>query len=92
MKLGMHKAALSAAVAAADSAIWYRGPAVNWDLQAVASACTVPAMVCDQIDQLLASTLEQIHGSSEKSHVVVMSNGGFEGFHLRLVAALKAGQ
>jgi UDP-N-acetylmuramate: L-alanyl-gamma-D-glutamyl-meso-diaminopimelate ligase len=49
-------------------------------------------MVCDQIDQLLASTLEQIHGSSEKSHVVVMSNGGFEGFHLRLVAALKAGQ
>ena len=91
MKLGMHKAALSDAVAAADSALWYRGPAVNWDLQAVASACAVPAMVCDEIDQLLASTLEQIHGSSEKSHVVVMSNGGFEGFHLRLVAALKAG-
>ena len=92
MKLGMHKAALSDAVAAADSALWYRGPAVNWDLQEVASACAVPAMVCDEIDQLLVRTLEQIHGSSEKSHVVVMSNGGFEGFHLRLVAALKAGQ
>ena len=92
MKLGMHKAALSDAVAAADCALWYRGPAVNWDLQAVATACTVPAMVCEKIDQLLSSTLEQIHGSSEKSHVVVMSNGGFEGFHLRLVAALKAGQ
>lgn len=93
MKLGMHKAALSDAVAAADSAFWYRGPAVNWDLQAVASACAVPAIVCDNIDQLLASTLEkieaQIEGSSGKSHVVVMSNGGFEGFHLRLVAALK---
>jgi UDP-N-acetylmuramate: L-alanyl-gamma-D-glutamyl-meso-diaminopimelate ligase len=93
MKLGMHKVALSDAVAAADSAFWYRGPAVNWDLQAVASACAVPAIVCDNIDQLLASTLEkieaQIEGSSGKSHVVVMSNGGFEGFHLRLVAALK---
>jgi UDP-N-acetylmuramate: L-alanyl-gamma-D-glutamyl-meso-diaminopimelate ligase len=90
MKLGMHKAALSEAVAAADCALWYKGPAVNWDLQAVASACTAPAMVCDEIDQLLACTLEQIHKSTEKSHVVVMSNGGFEGFHLRLVSALKA--
>jgi UDP-N-acetylmuramate: L-alanyl-gamma-D-glutamyl-meso-diaminopimelate ligase len=92
MKLGMHKAALSEAVAAADCALWYKGPAVNWDLQAVASACAVPAMVCDEIDQLLACTLEQIHKSTEKSHVVVMSNGGFEGFHLRLVTALKADQ
>ena len=91
-KLGMHKAALSDAVAAADSALWYKGPAVNWDLQAVASSCTVPAMVCDEIDQLLVSTLEQIHGSAKKSHVVVMSNGGFEGFHLRLVEALKESQ
>jgi UDP-N-acetylmuramate: L-alanyl-gamma-D-glutamyl-meso-diaminopimelate ligase len=53
----------------------------------------VPAIVCDNIYQLLARTLEkieaQIEGSSGKSHVVVMSNGGFEGFHLRLVAALK---
>tara|TARA_B110000977_G_scaffold19909_1_gene23963 strand:+ start:7558 stop:8973 length:1416 start_codon:yes stop_codon:yes gene_type:complete len=92
MKLGMHKAALSDAVAAADFALWYRGPAVSWDLQAVASACTVPAKVYDQIDQLLVSTLEQIHASAEKSHVVVMSNGGFEGFHLRLVAALNSGK
>ena len=92
MKLGMHKAALSDAVAAADCALWYKGPAVNWDLQAVATACTVPAVVCEKIDQLLATTLEQIHGSAEKSHVLVMSNGGFEGFHLRLVAALKADQ
>ena len=79
-------------MAAADCALWYKGPAVNWDLQAVASACAVPAMVCDEIDQLLACTLEQIHKSTEKSHVVVMSNGGFEGFHLRLVTALKADQ
>ena len=92
MKLGMHKAALSDAVAAADCALWYKGPAINWDLQAVAKACTVPAIVCEQVDQLLASTLEQIHGGAGKSHVVVMSNGGFEGFHLRLVAALKAGK
>jgi len=89
MKMGLHKAVLSEAVAAADRALWYRGPAVNWDLQSVASACTVPAIVCEQIDQLLASTLKQLEGA-EKSHVVVMSNGGFEGFHQRLVAALKA--
>ncbi len=93
MKMGLHKAALSDAVAAADSALWYKGPAVNWDLQSVASACSVPATVCDNIDQLLRQTLEligkQLAGNGRRAHIVIMSNGGFEGFHQRLVAALK---
>lgn len=98
MKMGLHKAALSDAVAAADHALWYKGPAVNWDLQSVATACNVPAVVCEDIDQLLRHTLTLIQPLSNQSsdqlpdtmtHIVIMSNGGFEGFHQRLVAALQ---
>ena len=41
MKMGLHQAALSSSVAAADQAIWYKSAAINWDLQAVAThRCT----------------------------------------------------
>jgi UDP-N-acetylmuramate: L-alanyl-gamma-D-glutamyl-meso-diaminopimelate ligase len=60
---------------------------VNWDIESVAEGCGIPAAVCDDIEQLLASTLDLVDGA-EKSHIVIMSNGGFEGFHQRLVAAL----
>jgi UDP-N-acetylmuramate: L-alanyl-gamma-D-glutamyl-meso-diaminopimelate ligase len=93
MKMGLHEGILSGAVDAADQALWYKSAAVNWDIESVAQNCSVPAVVCNDIEQLLASTLEQINQAqldgAAKSHVVIMSNGGFEGFHQRLVAALK---
>ena len=87
MKMGLHQGILSSAVDAADQVLWYKSAAVNWDIQSVADDCAVAAQVCDDIEQLLASAMERLEGA-EKSHIVIMSNGGFEGFHLRLVAAL----
>jgi len=58
----------------------------------VAAVSSMPAMVCDNIDQLLQQTLESVDqhsaGNGQRVHIVIMSNGGFEGFHQRLVAAL----
>ena len=88
MKMGLHQGILSAAVDAADQVLWYKSAAVNWDIQSVADGCTVAAQVCDDIEQLLASAIESLD-EAEKSHIVIMSNGGFEGFHRRLVAALE---
>ena len=88
MKMGLHQGILSGSVDAADQALWYKSAAVNWDIESVAQGCGIPAAVCDDIEQLLASAIAQLDGA-EKSHIVVMSNGGFEGFHQRLVAALQ---
>lgn len=88
MKMGLHQAALSSSVAAADQAIWYKSAAINWDLQAVATHSAVPALVCSDIESLL-QTVRQSAAGAAKLHVVIMSNGGFEGFHQRLVAQLK---
>lgn len=88
MKMGLHQGILSGAVDAADQALWYKSAAVNWDIESVARGCGIPATVCDDIEQLLATAIAEIDGA-EKSHIVIMSNGGFEGFHQRLVAALQ---
>jgi UDP-N-acetylmuramate: L-alanyl-gamma-D-glutamyl-meso-diaminopimelate ligase len=87
MKMGLHQGILSGAVDKADHALWYKSAAVNWDIESVAEGCGIPAAVCDDIEQLMASTMNLLDGA-DKSHIVIMSNGGFEGFHQRLVVAL----
>ncbi|MGB0449142.1 MAG: UDP-N-acetylmuramate:L-alanyl-gamma-D-glutamyl-meso-diaminopimelate ligase [Porticoccaceae bacterium] len=88
MKMGLHQGILSGAVDKADQALWYKSAAVNWDIESVARGCAIPAAVCDDIELLLASTVAQLD-KAEKAHIVIMSNGGFEGFHQRLVSVLQ---
>ena len=93
MKLGVHSARLSDAVAAADQVLWYQNSEINWDLSAVASACQGRAGVCGDMDKLLSQTLAFVRENSAAgiaTHIVIMSNGGFEGFHGQLTAQLAA--
>ncbi len=85
MRLGIHKDTLSAAVGGADQVFWYQNPRIDWDINAVAEACDVPAVATADIDSLLALTISKI---SSNTHIVIMSNGGFEGFHTWLIDAL----
>ncbi len=88
MRLGIHKDNLSASVAEANQVLWYQNPRINWDINAVAEACPVPAQATESIDNLLALTTAAV---SADTHIVIMSNGGFEGFHRRLTECLEAG-
>ena len=88
MRLGIHKDSLSAAVAEADQVLWYQNPRIDWDISAVAEACPVPAEATGSIESLLALTTAAVES---KTHIVIMSNGGFEGFHSRLTKCLEAG-
>ena len=71
----------------ADQVYWYQNPGIDWDIDAVANACSVPATATADIDQLLQLV---IGAATEESHVVIMSNGGFEGFHGLLTEGLAA--
>ena len=91
MKQGVHAETLSASVSAADQALWYQNAAIDWDLQRVANLCTVPASLSKDINHLLNSVIEVVTAQSideQALHIVIMSNGGFEGFHNRLTALL----
>lgn len=85
MKLGAHRAGLAAALADAD-AVWAYQPAdLPWSLGD--ELASLPACeVCTDTAALVSSV-----AAAARPHdaVVVMSNGGFEGVHQRLCAALR---
>jgi UDP-N-acetylmuramate: L-alanyl-gamma-D-glutamyl-meso-diaminopimelate ligase len=85
MRMGQHRAALSAATASADHVYWYQPPGLDWDLQDVVQASTVPADLCSEITNMAATV---VAASRTGDHIIIMSNGGFDGIHETLVGEL----
>ena len=86
MKLGAHRDGLPESVRDADQVIWYAPPNLGWDLAATAAQCPVPAIVADSLEAIIERVKSQARPGT---HVVIMSNGGFGGLHLKLAQALK---
>jgi len=92
MKLGVHQQELGATVADADQVMWYQNTSIDWSLSSVAKDCFVPATVSDDIDSLLNDVLQVIsvnQNVGKPTHIVIMSNGSFEGFHRLLIDQLE---
>ena len=86
MRMGQHKQALPEATGRADLVYWYQPTGLDWDLGDVVAASPVPA-------QLFSSTADMIRKVVDYScpgdHVIIMSNGGFDGLQSALVAELQ---
>jgi UDP-N-acetylmuramate: L-alanyl-gamma-D-glutamyl-meso-diaminopimelate ligase len=87
MKLGTHRDALTASLAEADRVWLYQGPDVKWDVGSLASELGARASVSQDITRLVD---EIAAFAREGDHVLVMSNGGFDGIHGKLLEKLKA--
>ena len=85
MKMGYHQNTLAASLAAADKVYWYRNATTRLDLDAIAAASGPEFQVADSVDSLIEKLLSD---SRAGDHIVIMSNGGFEGFHQKLCQAL----
>lgn len=83
MRAGVHRDALGPALAAADRVFCYRPANLKWDPAVVLDG---RASVIDSIDNLVEAVVVEARGGD---HVLVMSNGGFGGFHGKLLAALE---
>ncbi len=88
MKAGVHKDTLAASLTDADQVFIFQGEQVQWSVDSLTAQCQQPCMVSDDIDELVA-TVAKI--AKPGDHVLVMSNGGFGGFHQKLLTFL-AGQ
>lgn len=86
MRLGALKARLNDSVAAADHAFWYQPAGIDWSMQALIEPQGERATLCDQMDQLVQAVVSE---AAPLDRIVVMSNGGFDGIHERLLDALK---
>jgi UDP-N-acetylmuramate: L-alanyl-gamma-D-glutamyl-meso-diaminopimelate ligase len=88
MKLGLHQQVLASAVEVADRVFWYQNASLDWDLSKISDQNSSTATVSKHIDGLIAEvekTIIENQAASKVTHVVIMSNGGFEGFHQLLV-------
>ena len=85
MRLGQYRAELGAAAQEADHVIWFEPPGLDWNLSAALDAYEHQEVMSD-IDALLNRALALAHPGDK---IVVMSNGGFQGLHTRLIAALE---
>ncbi len=84
MKLGIHRDQLAASTVEADQVFWYQPSGFDWSLDDVVVVSAGTQVVAD-LDNLLEVTIK---ASKPGTHIVIMSNGGFGGFHQKLITAL----
>lgn len=84
MKLGSHRDSLAPSASLADQVIWYEPKGLTWGLvDAIGDAKN--QLVLDSIDGIISHI--QTHAQAGDA-IIIMSNGGFEGIHAKIVDAL----
>ena len=83
MRMGVHGHTLADSAVAADSVFWYQGDDLSWK---IADSVAEKDAVYSDIEALLEDTVQWSHSGG---HIVIMSNGGFAGFHSRLLERLE---
>ena len=86
MKMGANKEFLAESFASADEAFIYAPKEVVWDVESLEEKSPTPLHVEHDFDVLLNKI---VSASPAGSTVLVMSNGGFNGIHQKLLALLK---
>jgi UDP-N-acetylmuramate: L-alanyl-gamma-D-glutamyl-meso-diaminopimelate ligase len=88
MRLGVHKDQLPEALAEADRVVVYAPANLGWDAAAVFARMGETAVVHARTEDIVRQVVAEARAGD---HVLVMSNGGFEGIHQRLLEALGGG-
>ena len=89
MRMGVHKENLANALQGADEICLYQPDGLDWNLDDVISRSKVPAGLFSTTEEII-SHLSSVATAGD--HILIMSNGGFEGIHQRMLAALEKAQ
>ncbi|MDO6475532.1 UDP-N-acetylmuramate:L-alanyl-gamma-D-glutamyl-meso-diaminopimelate ligase [Alteromonas sp. 1_MG-2023] len=85
MKMGVHEHTLGNSWQQADEVLLFEPAGMKWSLAETAKHSDTPAYCYHDVE----SIVQQVKSISRPGdHVLVMSNGGFEGIHQRLLDAL----
>jgi UDP-N-acetylmuramate: L-alanyl-gamma-D-glutamyl-meso-diaminopimelate ligase len=85
MRQGIHGDALAQSLAHADYVVWYRSVDMTWDIEAIMAGSTMVWEIFDNIDAMAQRCVDL---ANPDSHMVMMSNGGFEGLAQKLLSRL----
>jgi len=86
MRMGVHKASLSDSLQKADEICLYQPEGMGWNIDDLTAQSATPATVFSSTDGIIKHLLSQ---ASAGDHILIMSNGGFEAIHQRLLDALQ---
>jgi len=85
MRMGVHRAELGPALAGADQVILFQPAEFAWDINIVTAALNGRARVLRTVDEIVALLGQELRPDDQ---VLIMSNGGFDGIHAKLLARL----
>lgn len=86
MKLGSHRDCLASSASLADFVLWYESSNLTWGLkEAIGDAAN--QSVLGSVEEILMHLKAHTQAGDA---VIIMSNGGFEGIHQKLVTLLSA--
>jgi len=85
MKSGVHKDTLPLSLALADQVFIFQDEKIKWSVSDLIKACQPPCFVEKDIDDLVVKIVEQ---SQMGDTIVVMSNGGFDNIHEKILTAI----
>ncbi len=91
MKMGIHQHSLAQSAALADYTLWYEPAGLEWGLQEVIDNAqeTIDGERRQSVLTSIDAIIEHVRIHSQAGDaIVIMSNGGFEGIHQRLLTAL----
>ncbi|MCC4834507.1 UDP-N-acetylmuramate:L-alanyl-gamma-D-glutamyl-meso-diaminopimelate ligase [Shewanella sp. 10N.7] len=86
MKSGVHKDTLAESMSLADCAFLYQADNIGWDIETNMANASIPVAVSTDINDIIALVTAT---ACEGDTIVIMSNGGFNGIHQKLMSALK---
>lgn len=88
MKMGIHQDSLAQSAALADHTLWYEPAGLEWGLKEVIENAEHKGN--QQVVRSTDAIIEHITAHAEAGDaIIIMSNGGFEGIHQRLLTALR---
>ena len=86
MRMGIHAEQLAESLAPADRVLVCENPNLSWDLGELTTAASTLIEIKQDTQQIIDDLLQFCRRGDQ---VVIMSNGGFDNLHQRLVTALQ---
>lgn len=86
MRMGIHKDTLASALSDASEVLLFQAPDLNWDLQQVATSLPMESKIFDRIELIIEYVCKT---AKSGDHILIMSNGAFDGLHKKILNTLK---
>jgi UDP-N-acetylmuramate: L-alanyl-gamma-D-glutamyl-meso-diaminopimelate ligase len=86
MRMGVHKKELLDSLQQADEIYLYQPKNIEWKLGDLAKHSSVVAKVYSDVAAIISDISERVRSGD---HVIIMSNGGFDSIHTKLLQALE---